>query len=64
VPVNLFPANQSARASLRMLGPEGEPLARRYFSQQTEKDLDTDEVVRGFEIDKEKYVVITDEELE
>jgi DNA end-binding protein Ku len=64
VPVNLFPANQSARASLRMLGPEGEPLARRYFSQKTEKDLDTDELVRGFEIDKEKYVVITDEELE
>jgi len=64
VPVNLFPANQSNRASLRMLGPDGEPLARRYYSQKTKRDLDADEVVRGFEIDKDKYVVITDEELE
>ena len=47
-----------------MLGPEGEPLARRYFSQKTERDLDADEIVRGFEIDKDKYVVVTDEELE
>jgi DNA end-binding protein Ku len=64
VPVNLFPANQSSRAHLRMLGPEGEPLARKYYSQKTERDLDPDEVVRGYEISKDKYVVITDEELE
>ena len=64
VPVNLFPANQSNRAPLRMLGPEGEPLARRYYSQKTERDLDADEMVRGFEHKKGKYVVITDEELE
>jgi len=64
VPVNLFPANQSNRASLRMLSPEGEPLARRYYSQKTEKDLDADEVVRGFEIDKDKFVIVSDEELE
>lgn len=47
-----------------MLGPDGEPLARRYYSQKTEKDLETDEVIRGYEIDKEKYVIVTDEELE
>lgn len=64
VPVNLFPATRSARTSLRMLGPDGEPLARRYYSQKTEKDLDADEVVRGYEIDKDKFVVVTDEELE
>ncbi len=64
MPVNLFPANQSNRASLRMLGPEGEPLARRYYSQKTERDLDADEIVRGFEYKKDKYVVVTDEELE
>lgn len=64
VPVNLFPATRSARTSLRMLGPDGEPLARRYYSQKTERDLDADEVVRGYEIDKDKFVVVTDEELE
>ncbi|HET6669694.1 MAG TPA: Ku protein [Pyrinomonadaceae bacterium] len=64
VPVNLFPATRSTRTTLRMLGPEGQPLARRYYSQKTEKDLDADELVRGYEIEKDKYVIVTDEELE
>jgi DNA end-binding protein Ku len=64
VPVNLFPANRSSQVHLRMLSPEGEPLARKYYSEKTERDLDADQMVRGFEIDKGKYVVITDEELD
>jgi DNA end-binding protein Ku len=64
VPVSLFPATRSNRASLRMLGPDGQPLARKYFAEKTGKDLDVDEVVRGFEVNKEKYVIVTDEELE
>jgi DNA end-binding protein Ku len=64
VPVNLFPANKSSRAPLRMLSPEGEPLARKYFSEKTERQLDADEMVRGYEIDKGKYVVVTDDELD
>jgi DNA end-binding protein Ku len=64
VPVNLFPANKSSRAPLRMLGPDGQPLSRKYFSEKTEQDLDADEMVRGYEINKGKYVVITDDELE
>lgn len=64
MPVNLFPANRSNRAPLRMLGPDGEPLSRKYYSEKTERDLDADEIVRGYEIDKGKYVVVTDEELD
>jgi len=64
VPVDLYPGNRSNRAPLRMLGPEGEPLARRYYSQKTGRDLEADEMIRGYEIDKDKYVVVTDEELE
>jgi DNA end-binding protein Ku len=64
VPVDLYPGTRTNRAPLRMLGPKGEPLSRRYFSQKTGKDLDDDEMIRGFEIDKDKYVPITDEELE
>jgi DNA end-binding protein Ku len=64
VPVNLFPANRSSHAHLRMLGPEGEPLSRKYYSEKTERDLDADQMVRGYEIDKGKYVVVTDEELD
>jgi len=64
VPVDLYPGNRTNRATLRMLGPEGEPLARRYFSQKTGRALDNEHMVRGYEFDKDKYVVITDEELE
>jgi DNA end-binding protein Ku len=64
VPVDLYPGNRTNRAALRMLGPEGEPLARRYFSQKTGRALPDEQMIRGYEIDKDKYVVVTDEELE
>jgi DNA end-binding protein Ku len=64
VPVDLYPGNRSNRAPLRMLGPEGDPLARRYYSQKSGNDLDDEDMVRGFEYDKDHYVIVTDEELE
>src|SRR2546429_805307 len=64
VPVDLYPGNRTNRAPLRMLSPEGEPLSRRYFSQKSGKELDDEDMVRGYEIDKDRYVVVTDEELE
>ena len=64
IPVNLYPATRSAHSSLRMLSPEGVPLRRRYFSQESGKELDSDDMVRGYEVGKDKYVVVTDEELE
>ena len=64
VPVDLYPGNRTNRAPLRMLSPEGEPLSRRYFSQKSGKELDDEDMVRGYEIDKDKYVIVTDEELE
>src|SRR5215471_5870984 len=64
VPVDLYPGNRTNRAPLRMLGPEGEPLARRYYSQRTGDDLEDENMVRDFEFDKDHYVTVTDEELE
>jgi len=64
VPVDLYPGNRTNRTPLRMLGPKGEPLARRYYSQKTERDLDNNEMVRGYETDKDKYVIVTDADLE
>ena len=46
-----------------MLDQDGTPLARRWFSQDGTW-LDDDDIVRGFEVDDDKYVVVTDEELE
>src|SRR6266536_4946891 len=64
VPVDMYPGNRTSRTPFRMLGPAGEPLARRYYSPKTGRDLKAEEMVRGYEIDKDKYVVVTDEELE
>jgi len=47
-----------------MLSRDGIPLSRRYYSAESGKDLDDNEMVRGYEIEKGKYVVVTDEELE
>ena len=64
VPVNLMAAHRSNRASLRMVSPEGQPLSRRYFTSRDEKPLDWDDIVRGYEIEKDKFVVVDDDELE
>lgn len=47
-----------------MLGPDGQPLSRKYYAEKSGKDLDSDELLRGYEIDDEKFVIVTDEELE
>jgi DNA end-binding protein Ku len=62
--VNLYPAARSNRSSLRMLGPDGQPLARKYYAEKSGKDLDADDTVRGYEIADNKFVIVTDEELE
>ena len=64
VPVNLYPANQTSRPPLRMIGPDGELLARKYYAEKTGRDLEADEMIRGYEIARGKYVTVSDEELE
>jgi DNA end-binding protein Ku len=64
IPVNLYPANRSSHLGLRMLAPDGTPLQRRYYSSVTGKELAPDELVRGYELEKDEYVVVTDDELE
>jgi len=64
IPVELLPATQREGVSLRMVSPEGTPLQRRYFCSKDEKELDWDDIVRGYEVEKGKFVVVTDEELE
>ena len=47
-----------------MLGPDGQPLSRKYYAEKTGKDLDADDTIRGYEIAEDKFVIVTDEELE
>jgi len=64
VPVALYAATRPRGLSLRMLAPDGAPVERRYVCSKDEKPLDADDIVRGYEVEKGKYVVVTDEELE
>ncbi|CAN5886323.1 Ku protein [soil metagenome] len=64
IPVELYPANRSQRVSLRMVSPDGTPLARRYFCPKEGRELDWDEIVRGYEVEKDTWVVVTDDELD
>ncbi len=64
VPVEMYPAIRSDRAPLRMLSSDGVPLSRRYYSQESGRDLDDDQMIRGYELETGEYVVVTDEELE
>jgi DNA end-binding protein Ku len=64
VPVALYAANRAQRISLRMVSPEGTPLNRRYFTAKDDRALDADDIVRGYEIEKDRFVLVDDEELE
>lgn len=64
VPVDLFPAVRSRRLALRMLGPDGEPLVRRYFCSADGKALTRDDIVRGYENDDGSFTIVADEELD
>jgi DNA end-binding protein Ku len=64
VPVELYSAQRNAGVSLRMLSPDGTPLARQYVCPKEERPLDPDEIVRGFEVADGRFVVVSDEELE
>mgnify|MGYP001046100852 CR=1 FL=1 len=64
VPVALFPANRQSRSALRMLGPDGTMLRRRYYCPREDRPVDEEEIVRGYEVQEGKYVTVSDEELE
>ncbi|HYA64042.1 MAG TPA: Ku protein [Candidatus Sulfotelmatobacter sp.] len=64
IPVSFYPANRSSHHGLRMLAPDGTPLQRRYCSSRTGKELAPKEMVRGYELEKDHYVAVTDDELD
>lgn len=63
IPVTLISARRSGRASLRMLAPDGTQLRRRYFCPNEGTALESSDIVRGYEYEKDRFVVVTDDEL-
>ncbi|HET7306391.1 MAG TPA: Ku protein [Gammaproteobacteria bacterium] len=64
LPVSLYVATRSNKVSLRMVDADGEPLARRYFCPNEERPLEADEIVRGYEVEKDQFVVVGNDELD
>src|SRR5512139_268700 len=65
IPVRLVKAIEPGRVSFRLLhSKDYSPLARRMFCPQEEDIVPEDEIVRGFEVSPDRYIQMTDEELE
>lgn len=64
LPVSLFVANRGRPVSLRMVDEQGTRLKRQYFCPAEGKPLDNDEIVRGYEVEEDEFVVVSDEELD
>jgi DNA end-binding protein Ku len=64
IPVQLLPAVREGRVSLRMLDEDGTPLSRRYYCPNENREVHPEHLLRGYEVDQEKYIVLRDEELE
>jgi len=65
IPVELVTATTASRITFRLLhAKDYSPLARTMFCPGEERIVPSNEIVRGFEIGPDKYIVMTDEELE
>lgn len=64
VPVSLFPATRGTTLRLRMVDAQGTFLERRFFGADDSNALDPDDIVRGYEVEKDRFVVVEDDELE
>jgi DNA end-binding protein Ku len=64
IPVDLLTSVRPRETAMKLVDEEGHPLGRQYFCSKEDKKLDQDDLVRGYETDDGKMVVITDEEFE
>jgi DNA end-binding protein Ku len=63
IPVELHPANRVGRPGLRMLAPSGAPVSRRYACSEDGDEVPAEHLVRGYEVEGGRHVVVTDAEL-
>lgn len=64
IPVKLYSATESsASVHFHLLSKDGARLKQHYVSEKTGKEVPRSEMVRGFEVEKDSFVVFTPEEL-
>ncbi len=64
IPVHLLAGTRGRDTSLRTLAPDGTPLAREYVCPADGEVLEREDIVRGFPLGDDAFVVVSDEELE
>ena len=65
IPVRLVTAVEPGRVSFRLLhNKDYSPLTRRMFCPKEETTVPREEIIRGYEIAPDQYILMTDEELE
>jgi DNA end-binding protein Ku len=64
IPVRLFPATSSKSVSFHLLHAKDQSrIQQKIYCPKEDKIIDRSELVRGYEIEKDRYVTFTDEEL-
>ena len=64
VPVQLYPATRSDKVGFNLLDKRSiDPIGYRQINKRTGKEVARENIVRGYEYEKDKYVVLTDEEI-
>lgn len=65
IPVKLYPATQDKDVSFHQLHrPDHSRIKYRKFCASEDVEVEADDIVRAFEVSKDQYVEITDEDLE
>ncbi|BBU27654.1 non-homologous end joining protein Ku [Burkholderia sp. THE68] len=64
VPVQLYPATQSEKVGFNLLDKRSmDPIGYKQINKSTGKEVTRENIVRGFEYEKGKYVVMSDAEI-
>lgn len=64
IPVDLMTASARRGLRFRMLADDGTPLRRRYLCPRDGATLGADELVRGYEVERARFITVFDDELE
>lgn len=65
IPVGLYSATESRTPKFKMLREtDGSPIKYKRVAEADGEEVTWDEIVKGFEVEKGKYVIFTDEDLE
>ncbi|MBN3764008.1 Ku protein [Burkholderia sp. Ac-20365] len=64
VPVQLYPATRSEKVGFNLLDRRTvDPIGYRQINKRTGKEVARENIVRGYEYEKDRYVVLSDEEI-